>query len=208
MKEKCEKINDIIDHASGNVYDIYYELYKECIYKQDNPDECLHDILVKVQKKHFDEDEYSELICQDKVLEMHEMYFGLLQGYVRMLVRQDKSVKEFYRELYEKIFESDLFPKDMESQAILLFFLGEKIIELPYHQVKDLIKMSKEDYKDTVLKLQPKIDEAVDMFNRHFQTRSEEASQIYRILSEIETREEKVVFLSVVFNLLKRNAHS
>lgn len=208
MKEKCKKINDIIDHASGNVYDIYYELYKECIYKQDNPDERLHDILVKVQKRQFDEDEYSELICQDKVLEMHEMYFGLLREYVRMLARQDMGVKEFYQELYEKIFESDLFPKDMASQAILLFFLGEKILELPYHQVKDLIKMSREDYKKTVLKLRPQIDEAIYMFNRHFQTRSEESSQIYRILSEIETREEKVVFLSVVLNLLKRNADS
>lgn len=44
------------------------------------------------------------------------------------------------------------------------------------------------------------------MLNRGFRNRAEEASQIYDIFSEIDKREEQIVFLAILINIVQRHA--
>lgn len=208
MENILKKINTICENATGNIYDIYFTLYKECILNQDNPNIILQKLFIEVQNREFNDEGDGIFINEKDVEEVIDLYFALLKVYVRTLVRENLEETEFYKRIYEVIFESNIFPQDEKTKAILLYLLSEKIPGIPYFQAVNLLEMTGEEYKRAVQRLRPQIEKAMDVMNRGFESRTEEASQIYEIILDIENREDKIVFLSVFINIVERNGNS
>ena len=65
--------------------------------------------------------------------------------------------------------------------------------------------MDPDEYKETIQRLNPKIQKIINVLNRNFKSRTEEASQIYEILSSLKNRNDKIVLLSVYTNIIQTN---
>lgn len=65
--------------------------------------------------------------------------------------------------------------------------------------------MDSDEYKEAIQRLNPKIQKIINVLNRNFKSRTEEASQIYEILSSLENRNDKIVLLSVYTNIIQTN---
>lgn len=206
MEKLEKKIETIFEEATADVYDVYYTLFTECLKGQENTGALLEKICREAITREFEEHKNGLKIEEKDIKETKRYYYRLLKESVNTLIRQNLDVKEFYEKLYEAVFQSCIFPKDEKIQSILLCFLAEEVSGLPYFQAKNLLEMTTEEYKEVVDRLTPQINQAIDVLNRHFKSRTEEASQIYEILSQIEDREEKIVFLSVYTNIIQNNS--
>lgn len=205
MEKMYNKIQVILDEATANIFDIYYILYTECICGQDNPEILLGYILNKVQGRQFEDSGEPINMEYDLIEETKFLYTDLLRECVISLVRKNLSEAEFYENLYKIVFQSAIFPEDKKSQSVLLYLLSEKVPGIPYFQAVNLLQMTAEEYKGIVKRLDPEINRALDVLNRRYKSRTEEASQIYEIFSSIEKREEKIVFLSVYTNIIQES---
>ena len=139
------------------------------------------------------------------VEETKELYFPLLKAYIHSLMLNNLTEEEFYQKLYNTVFQSEIFPQDEKKQAILLCFLSEETPRIPYFQAMNLLKMTSDEYKEAIQHLKPQIEKAIDILNRSFKSRTEEASQIYEIMSSLKTRSDKIVFLAVYTNIIQNN---
>lgn len=207
MENITQIINEKCKNATGNIYDIYYALYKDCILGQDNPTFILQKLLEEVQQYNFEDDKNYNYISKTEIEETGYIYFELLRSYVHSLVLKNLNEEEFYSKIYNTIFQSDIFPQDEKKQAILLCFLAEKLPEIPYFHLNNLLEMSDADYKETTQRLKPLIEKIISLLNRGFKSRTEEASQIYEIMSSLENRTDKIVLLSVYTSIIQNNAN-
>lgn len=205
MKNIIERITDKCQNASGNIYDIYYALYKDFLAKSDTPVSVLQHLLTEVQRYDFEDDQNCKYITLTDIEETKELYFPLLKAYIHSLMLNNLTEEEFYQKLYNTVFQSEIFPQDEKKQAILLCFLSEKIPGIPYFQAMNLLKMTSDEYKEAIQHLKPQIEKAIDILNRSFKSRTEEASQIYEIMSSLKTRSDKIVFLAVYTNIIQNN---
>lgn len=65
--------------------------------------------------------------------------------------------------------------------------------------------MSNQEYREAIERIDSSIRKAVYMLNRDFASRTEEASQIFEIMSDLENKKDQIVFLAVIINLLKKH---
>lgn len=201
-----QKMMDIMKNSSGNIYDVFLILYKECIKKQNNPEEMFQWVLKESQKYDFVDDDCPANMDMETVERIRENYYELLLQCVISFTKENLEESEFYKKVYKYVFESGLFPRDEETQAVLLSFLAKRMVEIPYYQVRNALSMSGEEYRSVAKCLRPQIERTIYMLNRGFRNRAEEASQIYDIFSEIDKREEQIVFLAILINIVQRHA--
>ena len=123
-----------------------------------------------------------------------------------MLVRENLPVEEFYEKLYTQIFSSELFPDDEHVKTVLLRFLAGELPILPYFQASDLLSMTDKDYQAAAERVNDQVTQAVHMLNRNFSSRTEEASQLYRLATEIPSKEDQTMYWSIMVTILKERA--
>lgn len=205
MEKLYDKLKNTIYNATANVIDVYGILYREYIADQENPCEALQIILEETIKVKFDCEGTPETVAADTVDEVRDVYFGMLQETARVLAHMDLDVSSFYQKLYKHVFESDIFPKDEDSRVALLYLLGEEVPGMPYYPIVDLIKINGDKFKEIVERLTPQIYETRYMLGHEFSKKTERASQIYRIMNQVDSVEEKVVYLAVLFTILTEN---
>lgn len=87
----------------------------------------------------------------------------------------------------------------------MLYFLAERIPGIPYFQAVNLLKMPTDEYKAAIQRLNPQIRKIINIYNRRFSTRTEEASQIYEIMDSLENKNDKIVLLAIYTNIIQQN---
>ena len=198
------KIKIICKKKDCNVIDIYYELYTECLANQRENDKILKKIFIECEKEDYTNEIEPVYITNDEVKEITNTYFNLLDAYVESLLKQNLFEEIFYDKLYNVVFKTDLFSKEKKVKVILLYLLSEKIVGIPYFQAVNLLKMTSEEYKQHIKKLQNQINRTFDIINRNFKSRTEEASQFYEIMSNLQSREDKIVYLSILISVMQK----
>ena len=61
--------------------------------------------------------------------------------------------------------------------------------------------MPDNQYKEAVERLEKSLTKAIHMYFRPFQSKTEQASQLWKIASEIESTDDQIVFWSVILNM-------
>lgn len=203
--DNAKMIRDILDNTTGNIVDVYITLYKQCILGQSDAYRSLQLILEYAEEYDFQNDDAPILTSKGKINKTMHYYYRLLYDLIAAFAKENLSPEIFYKRIYTYIFASDIFPKDDETQGIILYILAEKIRTLPYYQADHLVEMSNQEYRDAIKRINPLIKKAVYMLNRDFASRTEESSQIFKIMSSIENEKDQIVFLAVIINLLKKS---
>ncbi len=203
MDKWKNQIDEIINNVETNILDIYFQLVSECLKGALDPEQRFQYILEAVQEKTFSKETDSLYISEFIINTYTEQYIKELVEYIRMLSERNYSVEEFYNILYRHVFIGEFYPKETAIQSFLLFLLAERTPGIPYYQTKDLLKLPDEEYKQIIDKIHPQIRKAIAMLNRHFNSKTEEASQLYYISKELASEEDRIVFWSAVMSIMK-----
>ncbi|MDE5933221.1 MAG: hypothetical protein K2H40_12190, partial [Lachnospiraceae bacterium] len=91
-----------------------------------------------------------------------------------------------------------------EEKVIALKILSERVDMVPYFQVIDTEKISKEEFEDGIGRLTEHIQEATHMLLRQYATTPDEAAQLLRIGEGIEDRKDRIIFWTILINELRR----
>lgn len=199
-----KKAENIMKTAQGNTLDVYYTLYCECIRPNEKPWEVLEFILQSGLQTGTDDAPASIIKERDRD-KIRQSYYKLLREIVRVQMNNDIPVEEFYKNIYEQVFHSTLFPKGDAERAVLLWLLAERIPEIPYYQAIDPLKLTNEEYREAVMRVFQELQQAAHMLNRSFGSRTEETSQLVRIADGIEDKTDQIVYWSAVISMLGRD---
>ena len=178
-----EKLINTLETATGNATDVYYELYTEYIEKGDEPEEALKIILEYPEEIGDIYDKNPIRIVRQEESRLIPAFEEIISGVANRIAEKNPTKEDFYKKLYGTIFnsDSDLFPQSKEEKVIALKLLAESVKVVPYYQVKETEKISKEEFVESIELLRPKIQEAFYMLNRQFTTTPEETAH-YRSL--------------------------
>lgn len=200
-----EKLQRLLETASGNPLDIHFILYKDFLSQSEAPEQVLKLILEYPSEIGNSADNSPTLISEDEVLEYQFNYFELVRVTLKNIINKNLSVEDFYKKVYANVFKLDLLPQDEKGQAILLYLLSSKKIPgLPYYQATDLLEMDQEQYGQIIDKIEDKISLGVYMLNRHFKSKTEEISQLWNLAYQLESREEQIVFWAIMIGIIRK----
>ena len=127
-------------------------------------------------------------------------YYGFLAETAATLMINNPDEDQYYLLLSQAIFDANTLPQDPLSRAFYLFVLKNKIALLPYYPAINPLELSTDEFRDTISQIVPSIRKAEHFFRRKFAQKSEKVSQFWEIASTLKSREEQIVFWSVVLS--------
>lgn len=200
-----ESLISTLDNASANQTDIYYRLYEDYFENGDEPEEALQIIIEYARKIGDAEDNNPQKINRQEENRISSMYGGIIYGIVDRITEMNPTKENFYKKLYEALFKSDneLLPQSKDEKVIALKILSESVLAIPYYQIIETERISKEEFIEGVNNLQSSLREANYMLNRQFSTTPEEGAQIVRIADSIKDKRQQIIFWTVVINNLR-----
>lgn len=201
---KRDKLLNLMQEAKGNSLDIYYVIYEEFLKNDESPSELLRDLLEFAS--HIGEDDGASEKVSDKVVrETTQNYENFLMETVALLAGFNDPVDEFYKKLWDSVFQSSTSPKKNDQCAVILKVLREDSPLLPYYQAIGLLPMEDSEFSERVKHLKPRIIEAIHMLNRHFPQGTEETSQLCRLAQDLSS-EDACVYWTTIFDVVKKSA--
>lgn len=202
-----EKLKNTLKKASGNTTDIFFTLYTDYFENGDNPVEALKTILEYPDKIGDQEDENPSNIIYKEECRLVAAFEEMITGVTNRIVELNLAKNDFYQKLYETIFQCDneFFPHTKAEKVIALKILSESVSVVPYYQIIETEKVSKEEFESGIDKLWDYIQEAGHMLmHRQFPTTPEEAAQVLRVADGINDRKERIIFWTILINTLRR----
>ena len=202
-----EGLKKILENASGNTTDIYFEIYTDYFENGDNPVEALKIILEYSNEIGDRKDENPIKIDYREECRLVAAFEEMISGVTDRIVGMNLTKNEFYEKLYSAIFNSnnEIFPQTKEEKVIALKILSESVGAVPYYQILDVEKVSKEEFESGIVRLWSYMQEAIHMLmHRKFSTTPEEAAQVLRIADELTDWKDKVIFWTFLINALRR----
>lgn len=196
----------ILDEAQGNRTDVYLTLFQEYVKASDAPWQIVK-LIIENGNQVGTDDNLPSQISHDKYQETIQLYQNLLHETVRVIAQKNMSEDDFYICLYQSIFSSELFPKEDEQCAVLLEILSEKIPELPYVQMQNLLEMSDETFKKTTDELNPQLRKAIYVLNRHLRSKTEETSQLWEIANTLGDRDHQIVYWAMIISIIRTSVN-
>ncbi len=203
--DKRERLQKMLEETKGNTLDIYYVIYDEYLKNNADGNKFL-EMICEIPNKLGENDTQSEKVSPSIEKEIQNEYTEYLEQTVALLIKANHTKERFYEHLWNMVFASPTVPKEAERCAVLLQILCEKIADIPYYQVIDTVNMNDEEFIQRFTELTPLIMEAFQLMRREFSQRTEETSQIYRLLKDL-SKEDACVFLTACFNVLEEKAY-
>lgn len=202
-----EKLKNTLKRASGNTTDIFFTLYTDYFENGDNPVEALRTILEYPDMIGDQEDENPSHIIYKEECKLVAAFEEMITGVTNRIVELNLAKTDFYQKLYETIFQCDneFFPHTKTEKVIALKILSESVSAVPYYQILETEKVSKEEFESGIDKLWDYIQEAGHMLmHRQFPTTPEEAAQVLRVADGISDRKDRIIFWTILINTLRR----
>ena len=191
-----------LEHTSANIYDLYYSLYVDYVVKY--KDDILKEVILGTQSRKFDDNGESSQIDKALVDKIKKQYSSILEGIVNVLVDEKKDEETFYKELYNRVFQSPTFPLDDTEKSVLLYLLCEENMELPYYSLEGVVHVEKKEFKEIVKRIDSVLYKVTYIMSRQFADDVQRMAYIYHLMGELEDEKEKVVYLYFVSIFMKR----
>jgi len=130
-------------------------------------------------------------------------YRGIVSGIISLLSSYGYAKEEYYQKLWEAF--SHLISQDNPTAngAILYAFLQDS--RTPYCEVGPGMRMSDDEYRKVLVKIQPQTDKIRFIFNVDSSQKTETASRILSAMNELKSTKDKTVFLCQVIEYVREN---
>ena len=200
---ECQLVQFLQD-GKGNVLDVLYDVYEQFLKESKSPQSLLPIIFEYAEK--IGSDEENSVKVPDGVREEIEAHFSEINDIATKNAKKNQSPDIFYANLWEDIFVSSPLSQSSEQCAVLLRILNENVRVLPYFQAVDLCRMEDSEFKASFEKIQIRIVESTHMLNRHFEQKTEIASQLCRIAKDL-SQEDTYVYWATMISLIERSSY-
>ena len=197
-----EQIRTLLTTWKDNYFDAYFIICEQYLKQAELPAKVICESL-QFEGKSDNRDVDFKNITKEEFGSIARTYASLINDLIVLWESKNPTEEQFYDKIYNTIFNSDLFPSDSKSQAVFLVLLTETYPAIPYYRAEEVLIMPEDEYKTAVKRLEPWLTRTLHMYFRPFPSKTERVSQLYRIASEIESKEDQIVYWSVVLNLKK-----
>lgn len=193
------KIEDYLKKAKykkslGNFCFNYYELYIE-----GKSEEKAIENFIKLLEWKRDSDESLEItekLSEEIYQETVGNVYPIVQKIVDNLIKENLKEAEFYTNLYKKITDDILFSKKEETISAIIILMLER--RIPYFYLDEATRMDDDVYKKIYDSIAKEIEKAYFILEYGYEQRTEVASQLYRLVKNQKTDDEKLVLISSV----------
>lgn len=199
--DEKERLLKLLSETKANTLDVLYTVYQEFLKNSENPVEFFR-IVLEYSEKIGTDDGASEKISELMLERTSKEYAELINSTIRILLKSNKSVDDFYTDLWSSIFAGPLSPSEPEECTVILKILCEDVPVIPYYQAVDLVIMDDEMFSCHLKTILPQLQEAYHMISRQFLQKTELTSQIYRLMQSL-SREDASVFLAVIISFIQ-----
>jgi hypothetical protein len=198
MDAMVKQIEVFLEKMQMNPVDVCANFMKSFFSKSNEPGKLLQVFIEKWEDVGKDD---VPVVLLNGVEEdaIKKKYKPLVLEIVRVIYDETDKQDVFYKKLYESVFKSGIFPKDEKIEAVLLKMMVKEIPMLPYYPVDHLLVMSNEEFLKASQSIRSQLRKADGIIYRGFGSRTELVSQLYRIASEIESEELKIVYWSLLY---------
>lgn len=198
------RIISTMEQATGNVTDIFIALYTEYMKDRESAWENFRTIVDgPIIDEDEDEDDISITVSKEKKEELKYVYYGMIRTTTHVLALKNMSEDEFYRKLYETVFNTDIIPDDNNTRGFILEMIAQHIPDVPYKKFENLLSMSDEEYIEYLDMLEEQKNKVIYILKRDLNTKTEIMSQIYDISEQLPDRIQRIVFWTIVMDLFK-----
>lgn len=192
IEEYLKKAN--FKKSIGNFCYNYYELYIE-----GKSEKIAIENFISLLEWNRDSDESLEItekLSEEIYQEMVSNLYPIVQKIVDNLIKENLKETEFYTALYKKITDDILFSKREETISAIIILMLER--RIPYFYLDEATRMEDEVYKAISDSIYKQIYKAYFILEYGYEQRTEVASQLYRLVKEQETDEDRLVLISSV----------
>lgn len=182
------KYIDILKTWNGELENLCFELYKMLI--KENEEDRLHYFQMICEKiEDIDSDESLEIANYFEEGEIEQLK-GIYGKYIDEVInavrkkidRQKLSVSDFYKTLWNTVFNDSMLTNEKEKAFGLLWIIADNGI--PYYELGTPISMDNEDYKKIVDENKLSLERISYILSIPFEQRTEPSSLILQELNE------------------------
>ncbi len=192
-----------LECAAGNYSDICAKYYSDFLKNEENISMAAEKLayLLKWDYSSTKEKAVNVLYSQDEYAISIKKSSEIIEKIVDNMVNNNVDETVFYETLWKTISEKGLFPSDIDCiGAIIFLFASPKI---PYFQLEEGLKMEDETFQLKSMDMIRQIQKAIYILNRGYEQKTEVASQLMKILLELDDIDKQTVFLANILGLIE-----
>ena len=171
----------------------YFNLYLK---DTSNTDEQLKNftLLLEWHVRSDETFEVGELFKKEDCQSTTENISKVVNKIIDNLITENLEKEDFYKKLLEQVFDDVLFPTQLEKVcSIVIMIYSPKI---PYFKLGQATKMENDKYKEISDSISNEIAKAYFALQYGYTQRTELASQLYNIVKEQKSDEERIVLIA------------
>lgn len=206
MAKQIEAVRDFLQHVDGTVYAICETYYQR--YLKDSPDSQENFRIFCEEINYIQSDKRLKLDVNGVVAEYERLYNEqkeTVELIVNNLESKNESENEFYIQLWEQWRNETLFPTDEKRIAMLIQLVG--MDEIPYYQLSKVKEMSDKEYENRTNNIILQLKRAIYVINSKYTQKTQVATQLIEIESQITDEVDKVVFLAQIMGYYEKQCY-
>lgn len=179
-----------------NIWDFCGNFYKTYLQDNSSEEKKLQNFIMLLEWNGESDEtvEINELFSNEDYQKTSSNIFPVVKKIIENLVIENLDEKSFYKELLKKISDDVLFANELEKIcAFVILFLEPRI---PYFKLGQALKMDNEKYIEISNSIHNNISKAFFALQFGYSQKTELASQLYNIVKEQETEEERIVLIA------------
>lgn len=195
------QITNLLQTISGEKFNICGEVYEILKTADENQSGELLQFFLETSEeiKSSEEREARHFLTEGEVLDYTKLYGKIVDGLLENLLLQKPCKSVFYKTLWGKLTLDGLFEND-KLQIFALYYIWIDV-RIPYFELPETICFKEEDYRQIIERLKSKIQEARFILSSDFEQWAQVSYLLLKLMDEIDSEEEKTVFLSCVMQM-------
>lgn len=201
------ELRELLEHAKGKMINVAAKVF-EIISDYSDPVPPLEWFYQNIKEiKSTKENEVEAVISREQFEALRQSLDTMVVGILDNLLLEYLPEREFYEELWKRVFSNDMLFTTREQKVYALFriWVDQRI---PYCQIDAGMKMEDTEYREIIADKNYEIQKAIFITYSKFEQRTQSSSQFLKILEECESDREKAVLLSLILSMAEDKAQS
>lgn len=202
------RIDELVLKSKADIIDLSWHIY-QLIKEKSKPWEGLQYLFVTYYNaiESSEEFELESHYTEEDKRALKKQYGRIVDRMLISIQSNNMAEGDFYHDLWDRVINGSFFTTDKERVFALYYIWIDK--RIPYFQLSDGRKMSNETYSNYIDKISDSIKKMIYILNASSITqKTERASLILKIMQNLGSEDEQIVFLSRIITEIQDDNES
>lgn len=199
---KVDELKELVNKYKGNLWNLSEQII-DYIYREDDDmqEQVFTMLLEYVDISEFDLPEMDDHITltEEQFQEFRDVS-KTAERILLNLINSNTSESEFYKKLWKKFNDKDLFTNSDDRTALLLSLWLD--VRIPYFQLSEGCSMENDEFREYLNQLSSEIRKARFIIYKKMQQRTQRISLLMELAESITDKTKRIVFWTYVTSLL------